>query len=524
MKLIKIASAFAIGLLMVNCTDLEENLSNEAPLPDSSISATETFLSTSFAHMHHRQFLSREMAQALMFRSDMMAIGRTGVQERIDHDDFTVEASNGLIDTYWPRVYQIIGSANQALVNISGLNAAEDDAEINEIIGRARFARAFAYFHLVRQFGAVPYLDENSQVIDLPNTTRLPAEEVYANIIADFEFAKQWLPDTQATRAIPAKSAASSFLALVYLTMEEWQMAFDESTEVIANEGTYNLGLEPDFQDLFDAVKIDASLEPIFVLDFTGVSDGDQGRDYHAAFTGGRGDSQYGLGGGWSIEVPALKVFTEWDADDYRRVVTLDDTMIINDEVVSFENFVAADDRSVNRPHIAKFTRMASRAPVQDGNGRSSNSNYCMMRYAEVLMIAAEAANELGNTADAETYLNRVLARARSGGVTNGFVASASPADASGLSQEDFRFRILEERRLELAYEFKRWYDIARRRMADAPYNVFDPVTGLESEISTTDGVGPGPKSFDSGKDYLLPIPQSEIDITPTLAPNNPGY
>ena len=218
MKLIKIASAFAIGLLMVNCTDLEESLTNEAPLPESAISATETFLSTSFAHMHHRQFLSREMAQALMFRSDMMAIGRTGVQERIDHDDFTVEASNGLIDTYWPRVYQIIGSANQALVNISGLNAAEDDAEINEIIGRARFARAFAYFHLVRQFGAVPYLDENSQVIDLPNTTRLPAEEVYANIIADLEFAKQWLPDTQATRAIPAKSAASGYLALVYFS------------------------------------------------------------------------------------------------------------------------------------------------------------------------------------------------------------------------------------------------------------------------------------------------------------------
>jgi len=107
---------------------------------------------------------------------------------------------------------------------------------------------------------------------------------------------------------------------------------------------------------------------------------------------------------------------------------------------------------------------------------------------------------------------------------TKKWFGSASPVDASGLSQDNFRFRILEERRLEFAYEFKRWYDIARRRMADAPYNVFDAVTGLESEISTEDGVGPGEKFFDSTKDYLLPLPQADLNVTPSLLPNNPGY
>lgn len=525
MKLTKIACILSMGLALVGCTDLEEELTNEVPTElleseEPSIDRVESFITTSYSHMHHRNFLSREMAQALLFRSDMMAIGRTGVQERIDHDDFTVESDNGLINTYWPKVYQIIRSANDAMGEVARLNADPNDAVVNEAAGRARFARAFAYFHLVRQFGAIPYLDENTTIEELSSITRLPVENVYDNIIADFEFAKQWLPDTQASRAIPAKSAASSFLALVYLTREEWQMAYDEATEVIANEGTYNLGLEPDFQDLYDSVKIDASLEPIFVLDFTGVSDGDQGRDYQAAFTGGRGNEEYGFEG-WSVQVPSAKVFTEWDAADYRRAVTFDDTMIIGGVEVSYENYVAANERSVNRPHVAKYTRMASKTPTQDGNGRGSNSNYCMMRYAEVLMIAAEAANELGNSGDAETYLNRVLARARSGGVTNGFVASTSPADVSGLSQTDFTDRIMEERRMEFAYEFKRWYDIARRRLGNV---AFDATTGLESEVSTEDGVGPGEKFFDPAKDYLFPIPQSEINLAPTLLPNNPGY
>ncbi|MEP3998873.1 MAG: RagB/SusD family nutrient uptake outer membrane protein, partial [Ekhidna sp.] len=458
-----------IGLTIVGCSDLEEDPITELS-PDSYFSAlslTEVkgFVAGSYAHMVHRNFMSREMTQALMFRSDMMAIGRTGAQERIDHDNFTVQADNGLIaggsNVYWPKVYQIIGAANEAIK--SGLSLTDvDEAERNEVIAEARFARAFAYFHLVRQFGAIPYLDDTTLLSEAAVAERTPAETVYENIIADFEYAKANLPNTQPSRAIPAKSAASAYLALVYLTLEEWQKSYDEAKEIINNEGTYNLGLEPNFQDLYDAVKIDESLEPIFVLDFTGVSDGDQGRDYQVAFTGIRSDDQYDMGGGWSVEVPALKVFTTWDDQDYRKVVTFDATAVQDGEVVPYTNFTDADGRAVNRPHVAKYTRMASKLPQQDGNGRSSHSNYMMMRYAEVLMIGAEAANEIGQTADAETWVNRVMARSRAGGVSwaNGaevtIPPSTVPADFSGLSQSDFRTRILEERRLEFAYEMKR--------------------------------------------------------------------
>ena len=518
-----------IGLSMIVCSDLEEDpiteLSPTSYFSSLSLEQVEGFTSGAYAHMVHRNFMSREMAQALMYRSDMMAIGRTGAQERIDHDNFTVQADNALIaggsNVYWPKVYQIIGAANEA-VKAGNLLTEGNETEKNEVIARARFARAFAYFHLVRQFGDIPYLDDTTLLSEAAVAERTPAATVYENIIIDFEFAKANLPNTQPSRALPAKSAASAYLALVYLTLEEWQKAYDEAKEIINNEGTYNLGLEPDFQDLYDAVKIDASLEPIFVLDFTGTSDGDQGRDYQAAFTGIRGDEQYEpnvTGGGWSVEVPALKVYTTWNDQDYRRAVTFDATAIQGGVLRPYTEFTLGDGLAVNRPHVAKYTRMASKLPNQDGNGRTTHSNYMMMRYAEVLMIGAEAANEIGQTADAETWVNRVMARSRAGGITNGNTPSAVPADFSGLSQGDFRTRILDERRLEFAYEMKRWYDIVRRKLGN---EVFGP-NGLESEVSTESGVGPGPKSFDPSRDYLLPIPQSEIIINPNLT-QNPGY
>lgn len=520
----------------MGCSDLIEDPITELS-PDSyfaSLSLTEVdgFVAGSYAHMHHRNFMSREMTQALMFRSDMMAIGRTGAQERIDHDNFTVSPNNGLIlsnNSYWPKVYQIIRAANDAIA--AGLSLKDGDQnEINESIAEARFARAFTYYHLVRQFGDIPYLDDATVLSEAVIAARTPVATVYEKIIADFEYAKANLPSVQAVRSKPAKSTASAYLASVYLTRENWQMAYTEAKSIIDNEGTYQLELEADFQNLFHPTNKDVSLEPLFMLDFSGTSAGDQGRDYQVAFTGVRSDNQYSnaagnsMGGGWSVEVPALAVYTTWDADDYRRTVTFDATAIQDGNVVPFTNYTDADGRAVNRPHVAKYTRMANTTASQ-GNGRGSTSHYYMMRYAEVLLIGAEAANEIGNTADAESWANRVMARARAGGLSRVNSAdvvvppSASPADLSGLSQADFRTRLLEERRFEFAYEMKRWYDIVRRKMGD---EVFGP-GGLESDVSTESGVGPGPKSWNSSRDYLFPLPADELIRNPNLT-QNPGY
>jgi hypothetical protein len=489
----------------MGCSDLEEEPVGLLA-PDGffkSVNDIQTATNAAYGHMTHEDYWGRKMSLPLMLRSDMVAIGDpTTSQQRIDHDIFIVQADNGMIPDSWLRSYQIISAANQAIAGAEEVNVADEVK--NPVTAQAYFARAFAYFHLVRQFGNIPYLTE--PVTDLAaasSISKTSAADVYTNIISDLQFAKQWLPNTQLARSIPAKSAAHSYLALVYLTIEDYPNAYAEAKGVIDNEGTYNLGLEPDFQDLFNSSKIDSSKEPIFSLDFIGASDGDDGRDYQAALTGIRGDNQYGLGEGWSVAVPSIEVYNTWDGRDYRKEVSLDTTGLFGGSVEPYTVFRNFNGRAVNRPHIAKYTR--SIGATATGNGRGSEQNYSMMRYAEVLLIAAEALNETSpGSTEAEGYVNRVRARARSG---NG---SAFPADVSGLSQGDFRTMILEERKWELAFEFKRWYDIARRK--------------LGNEVFSASGLEGAKPNFDPNRDYLYPILADELARNPNLLPQNPGY
>ncbi len=505
-----------MSILVFGCSDLEEDPVSQLS-PDglfNSVERIEIAANAAFGNMTHEDFWGRKMSLALMLRSDMVAIGDpTTSRRRIDHDDFNVLADNGMIPDNWRRSYQAIAAANQA---IAGAELVDVPDEVkNPITARAYFARAFMYFHLVRQFGEIPYLDEPIATLDEGRTIgKTSVAQVYENIISDLEFARTWLPNTQRARSIPAKSAAHSYLALVYLTMGEYQMAYDEAKGVIDNEGTYELGLEADFQNLFNSGAIDSSREPIFALDYIGMTDGDEGRDYQPALTGLRDDQQYGIGGGWSVAVPSLEVFNTWDGRDYRKAVSLDttgvfnitnpDTEAVTQELRPFTVFRSSGrGRGVDRPHIAKYTRFTGATAAN--NGRGSQHNYSMMRYAEVLLIAAEALNEVQpGAAEAHGYVNRVRARARSGNGSN------FPADVSGLSQNDFRDMVLEERKWEFAFEFKRWYDIARRR--------------LGSEVFSASGLEGAKPNFDPNQDYLLPLPAMELARNSNLEPNNPGY
>jgi tetratricopeptide (TPR) repeat protein len=449
-----------------------------------------------------------------MLRSDMVDIGNPGTNaERIEHDQFTLSTSNPLIlnisnpeRSFWPRLYQIVRAANETLQEVSLIDQPEAGVG-EEIQARARFIRAFAYYHLVRLFGDVPYLDENTTTAEASEAARTDVETVYQNIIADLEFAKEWLPDSRVNRTLPGKAAAGAYLASVYLTRGEYQQAYDEATDVINNAGRYNLALEPDYRNIFHAVNTDESLEPIFIIDFVGTNINDESRDYLAAFTGFFGQATYYASGGWSVMVPALPVFDTWDDGDYRKEINFDDTAFDNsgNELV-FSQFSSLDGRNANRPHISKYTAMAGDLPLANTSGRDSHSNYQLMRFAEVLLIAAEAAVEIGRTGEADGYINMIRQRARNGNGSG--EPSAVPADISGATVAD----VLEERRLELAFEQKRWYDIVRRRLGD---QVFGP-NGFETEFQ-------GTTNFDPNRDYLLPIPPFEISNNPNLT-QNPGY
>ena len=516
MKNYKFLFTLVLCFTMFSCSDLDEDPRSQLN-PDERIldlETVETTIAGAYGHLSARAFLSRALGLTLMLRSDMVDIGNPSTRsERIEMDQFTVSASNPLIldianpeRSFWPRLYQIVRGANETLRELEVLEDQADGVK-EEIAARARFIRAYAYFHLVRLFGDVPFLDDTTLTADASIAERTSADVVYESIIADFNYAKQWLPDSRVNRALPAKSAASAFLASVYLTRGDYQMAYNEATDIINNAGTYDLALEPDYRNVFHAENTDFSKEPIFVIDFVGTNVNDESRDYLAAFTGFYGQATYYPSGGWSVAVPAQAVFDTWDAGDYRRKVNFDDEALDNSgNLLQYTEFSSLDPRNTNRPHISKYTAMAGDLPQANTSGRDSHSNYQLMRYAEVLLIAAEAAIEIGNTSEADQYINMIRERARNGDGTA--APSAVPADISGATIDD----VLEERRLELAFEHKRWYDIARRRLGA---DVFGS-NGFETELQ-------GTQNFDASKDYLLPIPPIEIANNPNLD-QNPGY
>ncbi len=515
MKNFKYLFTILIGLTIIGCSNLEEDARSqlEPDERDVNLETVETTIAGAYGHLSARAFMSRALGLTLMLRSDMVDIGNPSTNaERIEHDQFSLSASNPLIlnqsnpeRSFWPRLYQMVRGANETLRELEVLEEQEAGVK-EEIAGRARFIRGFAYYHLVRLFGDIPYLDETTTTAEASIAPRTSADIVYANIIEDFQAAKQSLPNTRADRALPGKAAASGFLASVYLTRGEYQLAYNEATEIINSASLYDLELDPDYRDIFHAVNTDNSKEPIFVIDFVGTNVGDESRDYLAAFTGFFQQATYYPSGGWSVMVPAQSVFDSWPDGDYRKEVNFDDEATTNSgDVIDYTQFSSLDGRNANRPHISKYTAMAGDLPQANTSGRDSESNYQMMRYAEVLLIAAEAAIEIGNTSEADQYINMIRKRARDG---DGTSTSAVPADISGATIND----VLEERRLELAFEQKRWYDIVRRRMGDT---VFGP-GGFETELQ-------GTQNFDPNRDYLLPIPPIEITNNPSLT-QNPGY
>jgi starch-binding outer membrane protein, SusD/RagB family len=501
----KIFALSLVGALMLSCADLEERpvgiLAPESLFKTPADVRTAIF--GAYGWIATERLYGRQFVTALMLRSDMVDIGDRGTPaERQQVNDFNMDDNNGMVNVFWPYWYQVISASNAAIAGAESLKLSEN--EINPLIAEARFVRAFAYYHLVRVFGAVPYIDrfitDPSSVKDISKT---PAETIYKNIIADLQYAKQWLPDNQpgSVRSRATKGTAASYLASVHLTLADYQKAYTEAKFVIDNKDRFGYGLVADFQDLFRAPQPNNLKEHIFAIDFLGLqnSSGGANDDIIPPMTGVRGADA--PRSGWSVAVPSMAVYNTWDSRDYRKEVSFDDSTLIGGVLRPYTVFA-----NTKRPHIAKYIRFAGNSGTE---GRFSDHNYAAMRYAEVLLIAAEALAEVSNGPNAEAigYVNQIRERARNWpGKNTGFPANVTP----GLSKSAFIDLVLDERRLELAFEYKRWYDIKRRKLGQ---QVFTGPTSLE----------PHP-NFDPNRDYLMPLPRIELQVNPNLGPQNPGY
>ncbi|WP_236970536.1 RagB/SusD family nutrient uptake outer membrane protein [Membranihabitans marinus] len=484
--------SIALILSMFNCNALEEDpkglLAPEGFFK--SAADVEAAINGAYAEWVTTQ-VEKSYLLSVMLRSDMVEIGdRNTSSDRIAINDFSMDASNTLVREGWIRMFQSISAANTAIKGARAIDASEDVK--NNLEAKARFIRGFTYFHLVRYFGPVPLILEpidNSEALN--SFTRSSEEEVYAEIINDLKFAKEHLNDTNpnSTRNIGTKGSASTVLLDVYLTLNQFEDAVKEGQEIISNASSYDFALVANYQDLFNANLAGSLKEPILTIDLKNdLNSGSYNQtDGMINLTRVRDYAPRSL----SVAVPSEKVYHEWDSRDYRKKVSFEDSVSINGVQTSLFN----TGFRVPRPHIAKYFRFPG--PQEAGDDRASDHHYSLYRYADVLLMTAEAINEsVGPTDQALELINLVRKRAR----FNGEFESTFPEDVeAGISQTELRDIIRNERRYEFAFEFKRWFDIKR-------WNILESTFTSEESLEHHE--------VDPSRDYYFPIPQTEIDAT----------
>ena len=358
------------------------------------------------------------------------------------------------------------------------------------ILGETRFLRAYYYFELVRYFGGVPLIiDKRIGAEEVTTLDRSSRSEVYAQIESDLLYAVENLNWSQPVKGRVDKGAALSLLGKVYLFQDKFSQAATVLDRVV-NEGSYNL--LANFEDLWYAANEDNS-ETVFDIEYSNLEGGGYGclicleGNAAAGFNGIRQYSGPIYGDGNSYNLPSGKLYNSFSVNDLRRDITvLNIDSFINLQPNPGDITYAEGGGGHTGYYNNKYIKRQAELGLPDDD-LTSPLNYKVIRYADVLLMAAEAHNRNGNDGQALTYVNEVRAR-----------ASMPALSSSGtlLTQQ-----IWNERNLELACEGHRFFDLVRTGEAA------NEITG-----------------FQSGKNEIFPLPQVEIDLSGGLWSQNPGY
>ncbi|MCO4294243.1 RagB/SusD family nutrient uptake outer membrane protein [Solitalea sp. MAHUQ-68] len=394
-------------------------------------------------------------------------------------DNFTYTASEGQIQDFWTGQYQSINLCNQVIENIPPITM--DENLKTRYIAEAKFVRAYNYFRLVRAFGDVPLrltLPKSSTEFNIPRT---PKEQVWAAIEQDLTDAAAVLPTSYPSTDVgrATKGAALALHAKVAMYQKKWNDVLNYTNQVMA----LGYSLFPNFEQLF-RIANENNPESVFEIQCQSLPNiqGASNSQY-SQVQGVRAQS----GGGWGFNVPTEALVNAFEANDPRR----DATIIFRGETTPEGDAVAptGDNPRYNQKSYVPFT-----VPFKQNEGEDQNIR--VIRFAEVLLMNAEAANELGNTAQALQSLNRVRLRARGGN------PNILP-DVTTTNQDQLRTAIYHERQVELAMEFDRFFDVVRQGRGVAVL---------------------GSKGFKAGKNEVMPIPQNEIDKSAGTLTQNVGY
>ena len=400
-----------------------------------------------------------------------------------DMDKFILGNDAAILITTWRNYYEAINRANTVLDKIKTADPALVPNK-DRYTAEAEFLRALAYFNLVRIFGDVPLVTTVLTVDQTYKTPREKVDNIYDKVIVpDLSDAEGKLPvsysGTDVGRA--TRGAAKSLLGKVYLTRHDFVNAETKLQEVT----TLGYALLPNYNDLWDYSKTEHHSEYIFDIEYEeGINEGSIFTTQFSVSFQGAGNlaavmaSYYGLppAGGGDQGCPTDFLFNNYDPNDTRMDVSVAKGLTVNGVYTP-----------ISPTGIGSFTKkyLTSEAKAND-----SRANWKVIRYADVVLMYAEALNENGKTTEALTWLNMVRDRAQ-------------VPEYSGLSQDDTREKIYLERRFEFYLEGQRWFDLVR--------------TGRALSTMASTGM----------KDYMtiFPIPQAQIQIIndPSILPQNPG-
>lgn len=448
-------------------------------------------------NVHSQSFIA-----ATSIRSDDADKGSTpadGGANAIDMDNFPVAASNGFANTLWVGYYGMINKCNSTIkeVNTNTLITATDQIK-QQTIGEAKFIRAYSYFMLGRLFGRVPLIDTIfSNPAAQNNVPQAAPATLMAFIENDLNYAAITLPlswDVKfAGRA--TRGAANGLLAKVYLYQQKWQQAMNAAGAVI-NSGQYDLSTT---YDKIFREEGENSKESVFEVQATASAaiPSANGVQY-AQIQGIRGSGIWDQGWGWNT--PSTYLEAAYEAGDPRKNRTI---MYTSTSTTTYQT-IYGENLPVGLPNPRYnnkvYTNPSLRASI--GNRFGYWMNLRVLRYADVVLMYAEAANEVGgatNITAARNALNSIRARARNG--NNTILPDVTTTDQAAL-----RDAIRQERRVELAMEHERFFDIVRWGIAQAALNAA------------------GKPNFNGSRDVLLPIPQTQIDLSAGVLTQNPGY
>jgi starch-binding outer membrane protein, SusD/RagB family len=438
-----------------------------------------------------------------------------GAEINTEFETFQYTKDDWATDTYWNDHFYMIGLTNKILHDADSLKVT-DEASLRNV-GEACFFRAYSFFELVKAYGDVPLLNFYSKNAADNIKPKSPAAAIYAQIDSDLNVAAQYLPlnwEVAGTNRYPGRltsGAAKSLWAQTYLQRQNWGQVVALCQQVIASN---QYSLLPDFKDIWKDGVGDVpangkdSKESIFEMQAT---IGANGTGYYGVPWGtsqnirqGGASTDWNLGWGWNQ--PTQKLVTDWDPTDPRKDKTIlysgqsDGGPATGGYGATLPPYDALGSAGhIERPYWNKkvYSDPAMRAFTGEigPSGGADWINHRIIRYADVLLMLAEASNETGDGVTAEAMLEQVRARARNGN-------NAVLPHIAFVSQSQMRTAIKNERRWEFALEGYRFNDLVR--WGDAQ--------------SVLGGLGYQPRNA------LYPIPQPAIDLSGGVLVQNPNY